>query len=90
MLIRARLWHGLKVSPVQQLQQLSGGTTDVLSAPPDRRALTHLCHWTIDFAVMHSSVRTPRRGYVRGAHRRDCITLPRHVLNVTIDTQMDT
>ena len=52
--------------------------------------VTHLCHWTIDFAVMHSSVLTPRRGYVRGAHRRDYITLPWHLLNVTIDTQMDT
>jgi len=52
--------------------------------------VTHLCHWTIDFAVMHGSVRTPRRGFVWGAHRRDYITLPWHVLNVTIDTQMDT
>ena len=59
---------------------------DVVQMP----LVTHLCHWTIDFAVMHSSVLTPRRGYVRGAHRRDYITLPWHLLNVTIDTQIDT
>jgi hypothetical protein len=53
-------------------------------------SLTHLCHWTTDFAVMNSCVPMPRRGYVRGAHRRDYIMLPWHVRNVAIDTQMDT